>query len=118
MIGRGITWGDVYALFAHLPHDSHTMRLMNPAGYRAGELKKTSSQIGGQIVDAINTSAAISRGVPIESISQMPSAVDVWSGNAEQEKKQEEAHPERKMMMPSEARAIIAARATPKPPKP
>lgn len=119
MVGKSITWGDVFALFAHLPHDSHTMKLMNPKGYRAGELKKISSQIGGEIVDAINASAALSRGVPIENIMQMPSAIDVWGGNAEREKKkQEEAPPERKMMSPSEARAAIAARATPKPPKP
>lgn len=119
MIGRGITWGDVFALFAHLPHDSHTMKLMNPKGYRAGELQKISSQIGGEIVDAINTSAALSRGVPVEKISQMPSAIDLWAGNVERKKtKQEDTPPESKMMMPSEARAIIAARTTPKPPKP
>ena len=118
MIGRGITWGDVYALFAHLPHDSHTMKLMNPKGYRAGELKKISSQIGGEIVDAINTSAALSRGVPVEKISQMPSAIDVWAGNAERDKKKQEEAPERRTMSPSEARAAIAARTTPKPPKP
>ena len=118
MIGRGITWGDVYALFAHLPHDSHTMKLMNPKAYREGELRKISSQIGGEIVDAINTSAALSRGVPVEKISQMPSAIDLWAGNAEREKPTKEEVPERKVMSPSEARAAIAARATPKPPKP
>ena len=118
MIGRGITWGDVYALFAHLPHDSHTMKLMNPKAYREGELKKISSKIGGEIVDAINTSAALSRGVPVEKISQMPSAIDLWTGNAEREKPDKKEAPKREVMTPAEARAAIAARTTPKPPEP
>lgn len=113
MIGRGLTWTDVFDLFAYLPHDSHTRKLLDPKGFRAGELRKVSSQIGGEIVDAINTSAALSRGVSVQDITQMPSAISLWSGNVENsDKKQEE--PAKKFMSPADARAAIAARSTPK----
>ena len=119
MIGRGITWGDVFALFAHLPHDSHTLKLMDPKGFREGELKKMSSQIGGEIVDAVNTLAALTRGVPAENISQMPSAIEIWSGNIHQNKQSAEpggkpVKQKPRGMTPAESRAAIAARETPR----
>ena len=48
----------------------------------------------------------------------MPSAIDLWAGNAEREKPDKKEAPKLEVMTPAEARAAIAARTTPKPPEP
>lgn len=111
MIGRGITWTDVMDMMAHLPHDSHTRRLLNPEGYRDGELGTVTSQILGEMTDVLTTLVAVSGGKGKQEIEQIPRSMDVWRGSAKQPPEEgKNAPPEPKRMTPAEVRAAIAAR--------
>lgn len=111
-VGRALSWFDVKTLFLHLPHNSHTRRLLSPDTVLDGELASTQSQLMGEVVDALTTLIAVTKGASPEVLNSLPKAIDMWRGVAEPGKKEPE-HPAEeppKVMTPADIRAEVQRR--------
>lgn len=111
MIGREITWVDVWAMVRHLDHTSHLSRKVNPGEFERQELMRPTSLLLGLLHDRV-TQYAFSRAgqtPPREGIITQLMGMSESSEAAAKPEKKQQKKVRRPSLSASQARQLVNA---------